>query len=127
MINKYRNANKDLKEYKATRVKTGVAKNGANYTIFQISDTKKDENGKNIYDNYSVFSWQENLNLNENDKIAILDITGIEIKTNEFNNKTYIDKTLFAEIKITQQSSPNKVEVVGDMPNFGNSSDSLPF
>ena len=127
MINKYRNANKDLKEYKVSRVKTGTSKNGANYTIFQISDTKKDENGKNIYDNYSVFSWQENLNLNENDKIAILDITGIEIKINEFNNKTYIDKTLFAEIKITQQASPNKVEVVGDMPSFGNNTDDLPF
>ena len=127
MINKYRNANKDLKEYKASRVKSGTAKNGAKYTVFQIADKIKKPDGTNAFDNYSIFTWQDDINLNENDKIAIVDITGLEVKQSEYNGKTYLDKTIFAEIKITESASPNKVEVVGNMPNFGNSEDSLPF
>lgn len=127
MINKYRNANKDLKEYKVSRVKTGSAKNGAKYTVFQIADKIKKADGTNAFDNYSIFTWQDDINLNENDKIAIVDITGLEVKQSEYNGKTYLDKTIFAEIKITESASPNKVEVVGDMPSFGNNTDDLPF
>lgn len=127
MINKYRNANKDLKEYKASRVKTGTSKNGAKYIVFQIADKIKKADGTNAFDNYSIFTWQDDINLNENDKIAIVDITGLEVKQSEYNGKTYLDKTIFAEIKITESASPNKVEVVGDMPSFGNNTDDLPF
>lgn len=127
MINKYRNANKDLKEYKVSRVKSGTSKNGAKYTVFQIADKIKKPDGTNAFDNYSIFTWQDDINLNENDKIAIVDITGLEVKQSEYNGKTYLDKTIFAEIKITESAQPNKVEVVGDVPNFGNSSDDLPF
>ena len=127
MINKYRNANKDLKEYKVSRVKSGNAKNGAKYTVFQIADKIKKADGTNAFDNYSIFTWQDDINLNENDKIAIVDITGLEVKQSEYNGKTYLDKTIFAEIKITESANPNKVEVVGDMPSFGNNTDDLPF
>jgi hypothetical protein len=129
MINKYTaGANKTPKEYKVKNCKTGTAKNGATYTMCNISDAKKKEGGGYEYDNYTVFTWQEDIKLEDNDKIVFEDIYALEVANNEYNGKTYLKKTIFADIKVTAQANPNKVEVVGDLPNFDAiSEDTLPF
>ena len=126
MINKYRNSNKDLKEYKIKKVKDGTAKNGSKYTMCQISDAKKRENGTYEYDNYTVFTWQD-IVLYDGDKIVLEDIYAIEVAENEYNGKKYLKKTIFADIKVTAQANPNKVEVVGELPSLDDLGDTLPF
>ena len=129
MINKYTAGSKNLKEYKVKNCKQGTAKNGSTYTMCQISDAKKNENGSYDYDNYTVFTWQQDIKLEDGDKIALEDIYALEVANNEYNGKTYLKKTIFADIKITAQVNPNKVEMVGDLPNFDTiiSDDTLPF
>lgn len=129
MINKYKNANNDLKEYKVSKVKSGTAKNGSNYTVFTIADRINKPDGTVGYDNYSVFSWQEDLRLSDGDKVAFEEITALEVKEDEYNGKTYLKKTIFADVKITESTNPNKVEVVesDDSNPFGGSGDNLPF
>lgn len=128
MINKYKAGSKNLKEYKVKNAKSGTAKNGATYTMCQISDAKKRENGTYEYDNYTVFTWVADLKLEDGDKIVLEDIYAIEVAENEYNGKKYLKKTIFADIKVTAQANPNKVEVVGDLPNFDAiSDDTLPF
>ena len=129
MINKYKNANKDLKEYKASKVKVGTAKNGKQYTVFTISDKINKPDGTSVYEYYSIFSWQEDLRLSDGDKIAFEEITALEVVEDEYNGKTYLKKTIFADVKITESTNPNKVEVVeGDKKDpFDISDDNLPF
>lgn len=130
MINKYKNANKDLKEFTAKKVKSGTAKNGAAYTVFTISDKINKPDGSSTYDYYSVFSWQEDLRLSDGDKVVFEEITAIEIKEDVYNGKTSIKKTIFADVKITQTNNPNKVEVVGESKDgdpFDSLGDNLPF
>lgn len=127
MINKYQAGNKNLKEYKVKSPKSGTAKNGASYTVFQVSDAKKKQDGTYEYDNYSVFTWQSDIKLEEGDKIGFEDISALEVVENEYNGKKYLKKTIFADIKILSQANPNKVEVVGDLPNIDDIGDSLPF
>lgn len=131
MINKYKNANKDLKEFTAKKVKSGTAKNGSQYTVFTIADKINKPDGSSTYDYYSVFSWQENLNLCDGDKVVLEEITAIEVKEDVYNGKTSIKKTIFADVKITQRANPNNVKIVGGNndsdPFNGDSSDSLPF
>lgn len=127
MINKYKANSKDLKEYKVSKVKQGTAKNGSTYTMCQIADAKKKEDGSFSYDNYTVFSWQSDIRIEDGDKITINDITAIEVAENEYNGKKYLKKTIFADINVIPQN-PNKVEVVGDLPDFNTIDDnSLPF
>lgn len=128
MINKYKNANNDLKEYKVSKVKTGVARNDKPYTVFTIADRINKPDGTVGYDNYSVFSWQEDLRLSDGDKIAFEEITALEVKEDEYNGKKYLKKTIFASVKITQSETPNKVDVVesDDKDPFDGSSE-LPF
>lgn len=127
MINKYKAGGKDLKDYKVKNVKTGTAKNGSKYTMCQITDAKKKENGTYEYDNYTVFTWQD-IVLEDDDKIVLEDIYSIEVANTEYNGKTYLKKTLFADIKITAHANPNKVEVVGELPDLTEIPDSeLPF
>lgn len=118
MINKYMANGKDLKEYKIKNCRQGTAKNGATYNMCQISDSKKGENGNYIYDNYTLFTWQDGIKLADNDKIVIEDITALEVVENEYNGKKYLKKTIFADIRVTQSANPNKVEVVGELPNL---------
>ena len=128
MINKYKNQNKELKEYKVSRVKQGTAKNGCKYTMLQISDPKKQENGQYIYDYYGVFSWQQDLVVEDGDKIVFEDITAIEIVENEWNGKKTIKRTIFADVRVSSPATPNKVEVVGDLPDISAIDDDiLPF
>ena len=127
MIDKYRNANRDLKEYKVKNVKTGTSKNGKQYTMCNISDCKKKEDGSFEYDNYTLFVWQEDLNLEDGDKIVLEDITALEVVENEYQGKKYLKKTIFAEIKITVKANPNKVEVVGGNADPITLTDNLPF
>ena len=117
MINKYTAGSKNLKEYKVKNCQTKTAKNGSNFTMCQITDAKKKENGGYEYDNYTVFTWQD-LNLENDDKIVLDDIYAIEVTQNEWQGKTYLKKTIFADIKVTAQANPNKVEVVGNLPDF---------
>lgn len=128
MISKYKNANKELKEYKAKRVKQGTAKNGKPFTVFNVSDKVTKEDGSSVYENYSVFSWQEGIKLADDDKITFNDITALEVNEREYNGKTYIDKTIFADINVIS-ANPNQVDVVGDLPDFAEptESDGLPF
>ena len=130
MVNKYRNANKDLKEYKATKVKSGTAKNGSPYTLFTIADKINKPDDTVAYDYYTVFSWQEDLRLADDDKIAFEEITAIEVKEDVYNGKTSLKKTIFADVKVTQTNSPNNVQVVGESKDgdpFDNLGDNLPF
>lgn len=130
MINKYKNANKDLKEYKVSKVKSGTAKNGSQYTIFTISDKINKADGSSTYEYYSVFSWQQDLRLNDGDKIVFEDITALEVVEEEYNGKKYLKRTVFADVKITVSANPNNVEVVGGDNNasFGDiDNDNLPF
>ena len=127
MINKYKAGGKDLKDYKVKNVKTGTAKNGNKYTMCQITDAKKRENGTYEYDNYTVFTWQD-IVLEDDDKIVLEDIYAIEVANTEYNGKTYLKKTLFADIKITAHANPNKVEVVDNgLPFEPIPDDTLPF
>lgn len=127
MISKYKNANKELKEYKAKRVKQGTAKNGKPYTLFNVSDKITKEDGSAAYENYTVFSWQEGIKLADDDKVTFNDITALEVKEREYNGKTYIDKTIFADINVIS-ANPNQVDVVGDLPDFSEiGGDNLPF
>lgn len=128
MINKYKNANGELKEYKAKKVKTGTAKNGNFFTVFQISDTKQ-INGKWEYDNYTIFSWQEDIDLADNDKITFDDIYALEVKEEEYNGTNSIKKTIFADINvISANPQPKQVEVVDELQPLGEpDDDTLPF
>lgn len=127
MINKYQSNGKVLKEYKAKNVKTGTAKNGSTYTMCQISDCKKVDDDF-VYNNYALFSWQEDLRLEDGDKIVIDEITALEVEETEYNGKSSVKKTIFADIHVTVPANPNKVEVVGELPSFDdNASETLPF
>lgn len=129
MINKYKNAEGVLKEYKATKVKTGTAKNGEQYTCCQITDAKQ-VNGSWVYDNYIVFSWQEGLDLQDNDKIQLEDIQAIDVKESEYNGKKIISKTIFANINVIfgEGHTPKQPEVVGgELDELDDLSDGLPF
>ena len=128
MIHKYKNSNREPKQYKATKVKSGTAKNGKPYTMFTIADSTKTDNG---WDNdyYQIFSWQPNLKLVDNDKIEIVDIEAIEIKEQEYNGKPYLKKTIFADVKVIPTNpEPPKTDVVEDLPELAPiDDDSLPF
>lgn len=126
MINKYKNSNNELKEYKVSRVKSGTAKNGKTYTMCQIADSKKNEDGSFSYENYSVFSWQEGIVLEDGDKITFKDITALEVIESEYNGKKTLQRTIFADINVIS-ANPNKV-VVEDIPDFKPiDEDVLPF
>ena len=127
MINKYKVGGKELKEHKVKGVKSGTSKTGSDYTICQITESKKKEGGGYDYDTFTVFTWAKDLNLEEDDKIVLEDIYAIDVVENEFNGKKYLKKTIFANIKITAKANPNKVDVVGDLPNIDNIPEPLPF
>lgn len=129
MLNKYQFNGTDLKEYKVSRVKQGKAKNGNEYTVFQIADKIKQPDGTNKFDNYSIFTWQPDINLADGDKIVLTDIKGLEVKESEWNGTKKIDKTVFADIKITQSNAtPKQPEVVDNGVAFDPiDPDSLPF
>lgn len=126
MINKYKNANKDLKQYKVSRVKSAIASNGRPFTVFNIADAKQ-VNGQWVYDNYSVFSWQPELKLKDDDKIEFVDIEAFEVKKETYNGQEIIKKTIFADVRVVgAQPTTQKVEMV-DMPMTEISDDDLPF
>lgn len=126
MINKYKPNGTDLKEYKASRVKQATAKNGKPFTVFNIADKITNPDGSTAYDNYSIFSWQEDIRVEDGDKITINDIKALEVKEEEYNGKKYLKKTIFADINVIS-ANPNKVEVVGDLPGLDDIGDQLPF
>lgn len=126
MINKYKNANKDLKQYKVSRVKSATASNGRPFTVFNIADAKQ-VNGQWVYDNYSVFSWQPELKLKDDDKIEFVDIEAFEVKKDTYNGQEIIKKTIFADVRVVgAQPTTQQVEMV-DMPMTEISDDDLPF
>lgn len=126
MINKYKNDNGELKEYKAKKVKTGTAKNGKPFTVFQISDAKQVD-GKWQYDNYGVFSWQPNIKLADDDKITFEDIIALEVKEEEYNGTKSLKKTIFANINVISANPQQKqIEVFDNMQPI-DETDSLPF
>ena len=109
MINKYKNSNKELKQYKVSRVKQGVAKNGASYTFCSIADSKKIDN-QWVNEYYSIFSWQPNLDLKDDDLIELTEINALEVKEDEYNGKKSIKKTIFADIKVIPQEPKEKAQ-----------------
>ena len=126
MINKYRNANKEFKEYKVSRVKTGTTKTGSPYTVFTIADSFL-VNGARMYDNYTVFSWQSDIALKDGDKVQLVDITGVEVKEEEWQGKKSVKKTLFAEVVvIPAEGSANGGDIPADLMPIDNGSE-LPF
>ena len=129
MFNRYQFNGKDLKEYKVSRVKSKVSKNGKPYTVFQIASQEKQPDGTNKFDNQSICSWQEDLNLADGDKIVLTDVIGWDIKQNTYNGQTVIDKLFNCKVKITQSNAtPKQPEVVGnDLPFEPIPDDILPF
>lgn len=129
MLNKYQFNSTELKEYKVSRVKQKTAKNGKSYTVFQIADKIKQPDGTNKFDNYSIFSWQEDINLADGDKIVLTDIKALEVKEDTYQGKLQINKTVFADIKITQSNAtPKQPEVVDNgLPFEPIPDDVLPF
>lgn len=128
MINKFKNANKEPKQYKVTKVKSGTAKNGKPYTMFTIADSTKTENGWNN-EYYQIFSWQPDLKLVDGDKIEILDIEALEVKESEYNGKPQIKKTIFADVKVIPANpQPPTTDVVDGLPDLAPiDDDTLPF
>ena len=125
MINKYKNANRDLKQYKVSRVKSATSSNGKPYTVFNIADAKQ-INNQWVYDNYGVFSWQPELSLKEGDKIEILDIYALEVKEDEYNGQKSIKKTIFADVRVAGDQKPKDVQVY-DSPAGESNEDIFPF
>ena len=129
MINKYKNAQKEPKQYKATKIKTGTAKNGKPFTTFTISDSRKEgDNWINEY--YQIFSWQPDIKIVDGDKIEILDIEALEVKETEYNGKPQIKKTIFADVKVIPANpQPPTTEVVDVLPDLApiDDTDGLPF
>lgn len=128
MINKYKNSNKEPKQYKVSRVKQGVAKNGASYTFCSIADSKKIDN-QWVNEYYSIFSWQPNLDLKDDDLIELTEINALEVKEDEYNGKKSIKKTIFADIKVIPQEPKEKLpkeEMPTEMKPI-DGDDTLPF
>lgn len=123
MLNRYKNANKELKEFKVSRINKGSTRNGKEYTVFQIADSKKDANDNRIYDNWGVFVWH-NLDINEGDKITLDEISALDTDTKTVNGKTYINKTIFASVTVIP-AEPKDVDVVGELQPIDD--DNLPF
>ena len=129
MFNRYQFNGKDLKEYKVSRVKSKVSKNGKPYTVFQIASQEKQPDGTNKFDNQSIFSWQEDLNLADGDKIVITDVKGWDCKLDTYNGQTTVSKLFYCDVKITQSNAtPKQPEVVDNgLGALEDLSDSLPF
>lgn len=123
MLNRYKNANKELKEFKVSRINKGSTRNGKEYTVFQIADSKKDENDNRIYDNWGVFVWH-NLDINEGDKITLDDISALDTEQKTINGKLYFNKTIFGSVTVIP-AEPKGVEVVGELQPLDD--DNLPF
>lgn len=129
MISVYRNKNNDLKEYKVSKVKQRTAKDGRQYTMFTIADCIKGEDGNNTYEHYGVFSWQQDIRLQDGDKITFKEITALEVKEKEYQGKKILSRTIFADVNvISSQPQGNSVEVVENLPFDDNGDNSnLPF
>ena len=125
MLNRYKNANKELKEFKVSRINKGSTRNGKKYTVFQIADSKKDANDNRIYDNWGVFVWH-NLDINEGDKITLDEISALDTDTKTVDGKTYVNKTIFASVTVIP-AEPKGVEVVGELQPLDDLSGELPF
>lgn len=127
MVSKYKNEQKELKEYKATRIKNGNDKNGKPYTVFTIADSKKiDNNWKSEY--YSVFSYQENLKIAEEDKITFDEILAIEVKEAEYQGNKTLKRTIFANVNVIPQNKQSQdIEIVDCPIDDDASGDDLPF
>ena len=125
MLNRYKNANKELKEFRVSRINKGSTRNGKEYTVFQIADSKKDANDNRIYDNWGVFVWH-NLDINEGDKITLDEISALDTDTKTVNGKTYVNKTIFASVTVIP-AEPKAVEVVGELQPLDDLSGELPF
>ena len=124
MLNRYKNANKELKEFRVSRINKGSTRNGKEYTVFQIADSKKDANDNRIYDNWGVFVWH-NLDINEGDKITIDDISALDTEQKTINGKLYFNKTIFGSVTVIP-AEPKGVEVVGELQPLDDP-DMLPF
>ncbi|MGN0961034.1 MAG: hypothetical protein ACI4PF_02400 [Christensenellales bacterium] len=127
MINKYKNADNELKEYKASKVSTGSAKNGKPYTVFNIADAKQ-VGGEWKYDNYTIFSWQPNLQIENGDKVTFDEITALEVKEEEYNGEMRLKKTIFANVKVIKKEPENKtIDIIDDLQPLDPNDDTLPF
>lgn len=123
MINYY--FGEHQKEFKASKVKQGTTKTNRPYTIFNIADSKKGENGQYTYDNWTVFSMQDDLMVNDGDKIVVDKITGIDVKEDEYNGTKTLKKTIFAEVRVVIKAETKPEE---EPPHFEPiDDDSLPF
>ena len=126
MINYY--FGEKQKEFKASKVKNGTTKNNRPYTIFNIAEGKKGQDGKYSYDNWTVFSMQDDLMVNDGDKIVVDRITGIDVKEDEYNGVKSIKKTIFADVTVVSQAEVKTEQVemtpINEEDIFG---DTLPF
>lgn len=97
------------KDYKIKRVNKGVTKNGKPYTIVKIVDSKKDENGNWLSNNFAVFLLAD-VDVVEEGTISIAQIDAVDFKVKEWNDKTYGDCTIYADAKSILITNPYKSE-----------------
>jgi hypothetical protein len=84
------------KDYKVKKVNKGITKNGKNYTIIKITDSKKGDDGNWVSNNYAIFVLDD-IDVLENATVTIPKISGVDYKVREYNGKTYADCTLYAD------------------------------
>lgn len=130
MINKYKNAEKELKDYRASKIHKGTTKNGKAYTNFTIADAKQ-VNGQWVYEDYTVWSYQEGLDVQENDRVQLLDIVAVEANESEYNGKKFVKRTIFADVKVIPSGNrvPAQPEIIANplADDGGLLADQLPF
>lgn len=128
MITKYK-ADHTLRDYKVTNIKKGTTKNGAVYTKFRVSDARQ-VNNKWVYDNYDVWSFQEDLDLEENDRVQFADINGFEFIKGEYNGHETLNRTIFAEINVIANGTrqPKQPQILDDgLGELDDIDSTLPF
>lgn len=110
MINVYKNANKDRKQYKVKGVSRGTTKNGGSYTKFRINDNKMNQQTKQWNNQvYNVFVWKD-VPLKDDDMIEFLEIQALECEEKEWQGQKRIERTIFADVKLSSTSNTTQIK-----------------
>lgn len=135
-MNKYKTIDRaEKKAHKIGFVKAGTTRGGDRYIKFQVADSKKQEDGSYTYNNFNVFTYQQELELNNGDYIEFVEMYGVENSHWEYNGKSGTTTTIFADVKKVQgpQGSgsrpvaPAQPTIIEQDPIFGDSDSDLPF
>ena len=128
MINVYKNANKERKQYKAKYVSKGTTKNGVAFTKFRINDNKLNQETKQWNNQvYNVFVWKD-LPIKDDDMIEFLEIQAIECEEKEWQGQKKIERTIFADVKPSGSSASVQTRVQqATLNEIDDQSEDFPF